>query len=258
MKENFDIVDLPENKEESMDDTEVSFASVDKILEENQNLRSVIEELNAQLKKLDPSYQNEIIERLLEENSNLRFEKKISDIEKVTDDLTGLKKRNFFIEVVSDKLDQINKFKEIEASDRRKERMESRVLSIVVCDIDNFGTINNKYGHPVGDEVLKKIAETLKASVRSGDVVCRWGGDEILILLSGADKSNAFSKADQIRQKVEDITFDHINLPELKVSMSMGVASSEDTPKKFNELYKKADIAAYESKRGGRNRVTSA
>lgn len=239
MKENFDIVDLPENKEESIDDTEVSFASVDKILEENKNLRSAIEELNAQLKKLDPSYQNEIIERLLEENESLKYDK-----------VTGLRRRDFVEDIVSRYLNKIKEHKE-NNFERRKEDEGFEDLSVIFIDLDHFKSINDTFGHDVGDEVLRKVSQTLKDSVRENDVICRWGGEEIVAVLFGAGEKDAVNKAKTLKKSIEDLSFSN---DKLKVTASMGVSSSE-YDLELDSLIKKADLAVYHAKGRGRNLV---
>lgn len=250
MKESPETLDLLDEKLE-----ETPLEKVTRLEAENQGLRKVLMEIQTELnrKDKDTESKNEIITNLLQEVVDLRFEKKILEIEKVTDDLTGLKKRNFFEGLVSDRLAIIEKIRGEEIPERRKEDKGFEDLSFVLCDLDHFKEINDTFGHEIGDEVLRKVSETLKTSVRGGDVICRWGGEEIAIALLGADKKGAMDKTEKLRELVENLNF---SIPELKVTMSVGIASSEDDLD-FKELYKKADSALYEAKRSGRNKVVA-
>ncbi|MFA7216924.1 MAG: GGDEF domain-containing protein [Candidatus Paceibacterota bacterium] len=261
MKESFEILDndipSPESLEDRVLNLEEENSFLKSKLEEIEGQKSKLEEiaieLSAKLESQDKDFDKEVITNLLKEIGDLRFEKKILEIEKVTDDLTGLKKRNFFEELVSDRLGMIEKTRGEEMPERRKEDKGFEDLSFVLCDLDHFKDINDTFGHEIGDEVLRKVSETLKTSVRGGDIVCRWGGEEIAIALLGADKKGAVDKTEKLRELVQSLDF---SIPGLKVTMSAGIASSLDDLD-FKELYKKADSALYEAKRGGRNKVVA-
>jgi diguanylate cyclase (GGDEF)-like protein len=111
----------------------------------------------------------------------------------------------------------------------------------------------NNYGHDIGDMVLKEVANITKRSVRTGDTVARWGGEEITISLLGASLYDAQDKAEDIRKNIEELQFPA--LPDLHITISIGVVSS-DTLSNFEDLIRDADSALYQSKQNGRNQVT--
>jgi diguanylate cyclase (GGDEF)-like protein len=168
----------------------------------------------------------------------------------IHDSLTGLKTRSFFEEEVSIYLDAIAYNNE----GKRKEWFGFRNLSIIFFDLDHFKNINDKHGHAIGDVVLKRSAEIIKTSLRSGDTACRWGGEEILVSLLGANEIDAVMKADEIRTKIESLRFEEA--PELRITISSGVASSESGIN-LDELVRRADQALYRAKNAGRNRTVS-
>ncbi len=123
---------------------------------------------------------------------------------------------------------------------------------IIILDLDNFKFINDTYGHLVGDEVLVKIATIIKGSLREGDYLGRYGGEEFLIVLNNTDQSNLVIIAERIRENIESITWlqEH-----LKTTASIGatLCFSED----LEEVLHKADQLMYEAKNTGKNRVVS-
>lgn len=124
---------------------------------------------------------------------------------------------------------------------------------VVLGDIDYFKMINDTYGHDVGDKVLRTVSERLKQSFRETDIVCRWGGEEFLIVLDEADTQKAYRIVDRIRQEVSaNIEVDEIHL--LKVTMSFGIAATIDCTSR-EQLIKLADENLYQAKSSGRNCV---
>lgn len=174
----------------------------------------------------------------------------------IHDKLTGLKTRAFFEEEVSMFLNIISQQFHLEqyASVQRKERFGFRNLSLIFLDVDHFKKINDAYGHDTGDIVLKRIAKTIQNGVRTGDTVARWGGEEIVVSLLGANETDAALKAEEIRRSVEKLKFP--KLPKLKVTVSAGVTTSLANST-LEELVKKADTALYKAKEEGRNRVVT-
>ncbi len=127
-------------------------------------------------------------------------------------------------------------------------------FSIIMCDIDHFKNFNDTYGHQTGDIVLKSIAGALKNSVRSLDVVARYGGEEMIILLRGATLAEALLIAEKVRKNVETcIISDDVN--QHKVTISLGVSNFKpgDT---VDSIIKRADQGLYMAKESGRNRVS--
>jgi diguanylate cyclase (GGDEF)-like protein len=186
------------------------------------------------------------------------LEKELDTLENnlIHDKLTGLKTRAFFEQEVGVYLEVImkeSKLLESGASERR-ERFGFRNLSIIFFDIDHFKKVNDTHGHDIGDLVLAKVAETIQSSMRSGDTVARWGGEEIVVSLLGASERDASTKAEEVRVAVETLLFKKV--PKLAVTISAGVASAERNLSLHN-LIKRADIALYDAKKSGRNKVVS-
>lgn len=153
------------------------------------------------------------------------------------DPLTKLYTRYYFIEKLSQMFRRAIKFNE--------------KLSVVMCDLDHFKKINDTYGHLIGDEVLKKIAQILRRNVRMTDVIGRYGGEEFIIFLPYSSSKQAYEIAERIRKKIEKLD----EFP-FKVTMSFGIASYPET--KVNspdELIHHADDALYKAKETGRNKV---
>ena len=181
------------------------------------------------------------------------LETQVHDLEKdlIHDSLTGLKTRAFFEEELGVYLAVITH----NDKGKRKEWFGFKNLSIVFFDIDHFKKINDTYGHDVGDVVIQRVGMTIQSEVRTGDSVASWGGAEIVASLLGADETDAKGKAEKIREKVEELTFDEAD--GLRVTLSAGVASSKEG-EGLNDLIKRADQALYNAKNGGRNKVVVA
>lgn len=127
--------------------------------------------------------------------------------------------------------------------------------SLILVDIDEFKSINDRYGHPGGDEVLVQLAELLVHSARRDDVVSRLGGDEMALLMPGCSLSSLRRRAEQIVWDVRARSFVLHGGHELSVSVSVGLAHVPTDAVDLRSLYVKADQALYEAKRSGRNRV---
>jgi len=132
----------------------------------------------------------------------------------------------------------------------------AEAYALILGDIDDFKIVNDTYGHDVGDEVLKSVADVYKNVVRSDDVVCRWGGEEILVFLPGALKGQAVSVAERVEEEIRLITIETKDKGEFGITMTLGVASS-DEGRGFNEIVRKADERLYAGKRAGKNRIVS-
>ncbi|MGS2717457.1 diguanylate cyclase [Eionea flava] len=155
----------------------------------------------------------------------------------ITDKLTGLYNRF--------KLDSALAF-ELYRVNRTQEK-----ISIAMIDIDFFKDINDNYGHIIGDKILVHIANIIKQSSRSLDVVGRWGGEEFFIILPSTDLDGAYALASKICKNIEDSVFDDIT-----VTASIGVASFH-LGEQAEDFIKRADDALYSAKHKGRNRVES-
>lgn len=187
-------------------------------------------------------YQRERIEQQQKE-----LEEKNSKLEYLAayDSMTGLINRREFTRTINNELSRMH-----------RHRYNS---SILMTDIDFFKRINDKYGHPAGDELLKQFASLLKAHLRDMDVVARWGGEEFIILLPDTSIENSTATAERLRQVIEKNDF-YIKDSGINITASFGVAKllySEQEPYSEHELFQKsyegADKALYCAKNKGRN-----
>lgn len=128
-------------------------------------------------------------------------------------------------------------------------------LSLVLVDLDHFKSINDTYGHQVGDKILIATAQMMKKTFRSSDVVCRYGGDEFAIILPRTGGEEAVPIAERLRHEVEKLDFPIDHKIVLRVTLSVGI-SSWQPPMDREALIKAADHALYAAKTGGRNRVS--
>jgi diguanylate cyclase (GGDEF)-like protein len=170
---------------------------------------------------------------------NARLYAKIRDLAR-TDGLTGLVVRRHFLE----------RFKE----EMRRAARKNDPLAFLLMDIDHFKDYNDKYGHTAGDLVLKYLARTINAQVREGDIVVRYGGEEIGVLLYGRDKKEAAQEAERIRREVSKKPFS-LRRHEAVITVSIGVASYPVDASLEEELIRVADERLYKAKKLGRNRV---
>jgi diguanylate cyclase (GGDEF)-like protein len=127
-------------------------------------------------------------------------------------------------------------------------------MGILMCDVDFFKKVNDEYGHDVGDEVIKGLAEILQKVVRDADLAIRYGGEEFILLLPHTDEDGAMLLAERIRLELETHTF---KSPQgaLKKTLSVGVSMFPTDGKGFWECVKYSDIALYKAKESGRNKV---
>lgn len=130
------------------------------------------------------------------------------------------------------------------------------VMSFLLLDIDNFKRLNDTYGHPFGDEVIIAFSRIMQSIVRPYDTVARYGGEEFSIILSETDRPRAKKIADRIRVGVRNKTFE-CRGKEIKVTVSIGIATYPHDSRSIEELVDMADRALYHSKGSGRDRVTS-
>jgi diguanylate cyclase (GGDEF)-like protein len=183
-------------------------------------LRQGRQELDAMNEKL--RRQNEELERL-----------------STSDALTGLYNRRYLTQRLSE---------ELVRSYRHKGS-----FSVLMADVDEFKKYNDAFGHPAGDEVLKKVASILLGSTRAVDCTARYGGEEFAVLLTGSNGEVASEVAERIRARVEEQQF-----AGRKITLSIGIAEFPDNGQTADEVISCADEALYAAKRGGRNRVVRA
>jgi len=160
------------------------------------------------------------------------------------DPLTGLHNRRYFDKLVSEEIST--------------ERESGAPSCLIMLDIDNFKDVNDKYGHPNGDRMLVEISKLLKKNVRKTDSICRFGGEEFILLLPEITLSDAVNAAEKLRRAVESNVF-RIEGHDIKITASFGVARLDRSadPALINQ-YSVVDKALYTAKQTGRNRVVAA
>jgi len=132
-----------------------------------------------------------------------------------------------------------------------------RPVSLILCDIDHFKSVNDTYGHPVGDLVLKGVARILAKEARATDVVARYGGEEFALVMPEADTAAALGVAERIRERVGQLVTETGRGP-LQVTMSLGIATFPGDAADKAALVERADGCLYHAKRNGRNRCVTA
>ncbi len=157
------------------------------------------------------------------------------------DEVTGLYNRRFFSLRLEEEISRFRRF--------------NHPVSVVVLDLDGFKSVNDEFGHAVGDETLRDVGQILMKHSRGINVVSRYGGDEFAVLLVETSKSGARLYADRIRQVVATFPYSHGK----RVTASFGVASlPDDEASTSEELFRAADGALYAAKRAGKNQVVAA
>ncbi len=139
-----------------------------------------------------------------------------------------------------------------------RSRRSRRPLSVLVMDIDHFKKINDTYGHLVGDEVLREFARRLNQSRREDDLLCRYGGEEFVMILSDTQNREAIPLAERCRQSIADQPFT-TSAGDISVTVSIGIAEldlTDDTATR-SQLIEAADQKLYQAKKSGRNQVCS-
>ena len=132
----------------------------------------------------------------------------------------------------------------------------NRTLTCLMVDIDHFKVINDKLGHPVGDIALRHVAHTLRQSARAEDIVCRFGGEEFLVICPDTGAHEAYRCAERLRLNVENMVVSDASLT-IKVTISIGVASKSASMQSPEDLLSQADQNLYAAKLAGRNRTIS-
>jgi len=156
-----------------------------------------------------------------------------------TDPLTGLENRRFFNHTGN--------------VDFNIMKSEKKSLSVLMIDLDHFKIINDNYGHDAGDKVLQKVAQTLQGSFRSADKICRYGGEEFLVLLKGTGTQDSLRIAEEVRQRIAFLDFPEYK--DMRITTSIGVAHMTNEDEDLNQIIIRADKALYYAKNNGRNCV---
>jgi diguanylate cyclase (GGDEF)-like protein len=172
--------------------------------------------------------------------ANARMMKRLEDLA-TTDGLTGLLNKRAFIDAARQKLRSAVRFQ--------------KPLSVLVCDLDHFKSVNDTHGHDVGDRVIRGFADVLKNGKRDIDIVGRFGGEEFVVVCEQTDLVGAQQLAERIRMDLASTTFVTAT-GTLRVTCSVGIAAFPRAGQDWDELFRATDEALYASKRGGRDRVT--
>lgn len=181
-------------------------------------------------------------------NINQLMKNKVDELHSMTsalenqatiDKLTGIYNRDKFEECFSDEIN--------------KAFINHKKLSLILLDIDHFKTINDTYGHQVGDSVLKEISNIILNNVKTSDIFARWGGEEFVIILPNTDLNGAYLFSEKLRRLIVEYSFSNVN----KLTVSFGVGQLDEGENKMT-LFEKTDKALYLAKTKGRNRVEKA
>lgn len=169
------------------------------------------------------------------------FQRRLEDMA-ITDKLTGLHNRQHFDTMLSQAV--------------KRYQRDRRVFSVLMIDIDHFKPINDKLGHLAGDAAIQQVANMISERTRESDMLCRWGGEEFMILASDCNAEDAQKLAEEIRIAISEATL-FPSSPELSVTISVGIGEmkAEDTEQ---TLVARADKALYQAKDNGRNRTKMA
>lgn len=136
-------------------------------------------------------------------------------------------------------------------------RRQGTPLAFLLLDIDDFKVINDSYGHPEGDNVLQRIAECGRGSLRRGDLFGRIGGEEFAAVFPGCAPEMAVQVAERLQQEIQRLRFNHDGQP-FSITVSQGLTNLTDEDKSLDSLFARADAAMYEAKRQGKNRIIAA
>jgi diguanylate cyclase (GGDEF)-like protein/PAS domain S-box-containing protein len=159
----------------------------------------------------------------------------------ITDDLTGLYNRRGLMEFGKREVERALRF--------------SRPLSAILLDIDHFKQVNDRYGHPLGDIVLRQLAECCRGNVRTIDITCRYGGDELFILLPESGLAQAVQVAERLRHIISELVI-QTQRGDIRITFSAGVVELSQETHTLEQLFDQADRQLYRAKHNGRNRVS--
>lgn len=165
-------------------------------------------------------------------------------VQALRDPLTGLLNRRFVEEWID---------REAARADRT-----GRPFGVIMADVDHFKAINDIHGHDAGDQLLKAVADALRGALRAGDMPCRYGGEEFLILMPDVEADTLAKRADLIRERVAAVRLDHGGTPMPGITLSAGIALYPDHGDTACDVVQAADAALYAAKHAGRDRTHTA
>lgn len=179
--------------------------------------------------------------------TNLQAKYKSTALKSITDPLTGLYTRGYFEDYLNL---QIGALKQL------SQDAEQRNVTLALIDIDFFKKVNDVYGHQAGDFVLKAVSKIMIKTFRKTDVVCRYGGEEFLVILPTTDLNGASIAIEKLRSTVQNEVLSYEGI-EIKITVSIGIAQIYIGKESYEETIARADEALYASKRHGRNRIST-
>ncbi len=159
----------------------------------------------------------------------------------IRDGLTGLFNRHFM---------EISLDRELQRASRQGTK-----LALLMIDVDHFKTFNDTFGHEAGDQILRELAGCLQDAVRAQDVVCRYGGEEFVVLMPEVNEAAAVARADALRERVSEIRMQFRGETLRQISISVGVALYPEVAHDATDLLRMADRALYQAKNAGRNQI---
>ncbi|AZZ95561.1 diguanylate cyclase [Hahella sp. KA22] len=185
----------------------------------------------------------------------------IYDVTDIASNRRQLEAANSKLEKLSriDRLTQLNNrgyWEEQLVKEYQRLKRTNEASTLIMFDIDHFKKVNDTYGHPAGDEVIRLVAATLRETMRSTDIAGRYGGEEFGVILVNTDGKNAMNFAERLRTRIESLEVTHEGR-DIRFTISLGLAELDKKIKDHKEWIERADTALYASKQGGRNRATT-
>jgi two-component system cell cycle response regulator len=197
-----------------------------------------------------PIDKNELMARVRTQVRRKRYTEQLRDNVQqsmelaVTDPLTGLFNRRYMERHLGTLVE--------------KSASRGKSLSVLILDIDYFKSINDRFGHDAGDDVLREFADRMRTCVRGIDLACRYGGEEFVVVMPDTDLSVATMVAERIRRRIAGEPFPiHRGERSIEVTISIGIAARNSPNDDATTILKRADEALYRAKRDGRNRVVA-
>jgi diguanylate cyclase (GGDEF)-like protein len=234
---------------DSVADKSIEFLSFFEIDASNMKpFSEILQDANEELGKLNLSYEQLTVDlkqaKEKAENYAQELQKANEELRKMAlkDGLTGLYNHRYFQDLMDHELSRARRYK--------------KPFSLIMLDLDHFKKINDHYGHPVGDVVLKGVSEAIQNSIRDCDFAARYGGDEFAVVLPETELKGAAMAAERMRKAVEDLEI-ATNGIDIDVSISIGVTCYHTLADKKDksEIISEADKALYKSKKKGRNKT---
>jgi diguanylate cyclase (GGDEF)-like protein len=170
----------------------------------------------------------------------LHAKQRITQLSK-TDDLTGLLNMRAFNSILENEIARVMRY--------------AQPFTVIMVDVDGLKYVNDRHGHSAGSRLIKTIGHSISESIRSTDILARYGGDEFVILMTHTSTEHARMAAERIRTAIHNTSFD-MKGNRISTTASVGIASFPESVEDPEEVLEKADIALYKSKQSGRNRVT--